>query len=79
MDRESCRKEIAWYNKGVYLGYLSKYNEAIDAFNNAIAINPQDANAWNAKGNALTNLRKDDEAIKAYDNAISIDSQFASA
>ena len=43
----------AWNNKGVALGNLNKYDEAMKAFDKAIEINPQDSDAWNNKGVAL--------------------------
>src|SRR5512137_927669 len=53
-----------WNDKGTALGYLGKYDEAIQAYNEAIKINPQHAAAWNNKGEALRSQGKYDEAIK---------------
>jgi len=69
----------AWHNKGVALGELGKYDEAIKACDKAIEINPQFATAWYNKGVCLNNLGKHDDAIKAYDKAIEINPQFAKA
>ena len=53
--------------KGNALFIESKYNESIEAFDEAIKLNPQYVEAWNNKGLALKNLGKYDEAIKAQD------------
>ena len=40
----------AWYNKGVALGKLGKFNEAMKVYDKAIEINPNDSDAWYNKG-----------------------------
>ena len=47
----------AWYNKGIALDNLGKYDEAIKAYDEAIKLDPNDAVAWNNKGVALFSLR----------------------
>ena len=47
--------------KGLRAG---RYEEAIKAYDEALKINPQDADAWTNKGNALSNLGRKEEAIK---------------
>ena len=44
----------------------------MEAFEEAIEINPHNSYAWSNKGAAFGNLNKFDEAIKAYDKAIEI-------
>ena len=39
-----------WYDKGVNLSNQSNYNEALIAFDKAIELNPQYAEAWAGKG-----------------------------
>ncbi len=46
-----------------------KYEEAIKAYDKAIEINPENADAWYNKGFALYELGKNEEATKAYDTA----------
>lgn len=59
--------------------HLEKYDEALAAFNKALEIDPQYADAWNNKGFALNFLGRHDEAIKAFDMAIEIESGFEEA
>jgi tetratricopeptide (TPR) repeat protein len=48
----------------------SKLNEAIEAFDETIKLDPKNVTAWNNKGKAFNRLNRNDEAIKAYDEAI---------
>ncbi len=65
--------------EGSVLTSSGKYMDAINIYDKAIKINPQDASAWNGKGIVLDELGKYDEAIKAYDKAIEIDPQYFDA
>lgn len=56
-----------------------KFDEAIKAYDKAIEINPQFAEAWNNKGVALKARHHDEDAIKAYDEAIKLNPKFAMA
>jgi tetratricopeptide (TPR) repeat protein len=69
----------AWYNKGTALDELSRYDDAISAYDKAINLDPQCAEAWNNKGTALGRLGRFDDAIKAYEKAIEINPQYALA
>ena len=44
---------------------LNKFNEAIEAYDKAIEIDPKNLEAWNNKGIALNELNKYDEAHKS--------------
>ncbi len=60
----ACGQQNAedWNNKGYALLNQSNYDEAIQAFDNAIEIDPQNAYAWYGKGVALGN--KEAQSIK---------------
>ncbi|MFB3764798.1 MAG: tetratricopeptide repeat protein [Methanotrichaceae archaeon] len=64
---------VSWLNQGLALGVQGKYGEAVQAFDNAIQIDPQYEAAWYLKGTALNKQGMYNEAIQAYDKAIDID------
>lgn len=59
-----------WIHKGVDLYGLGSYNETIQAFDRAIEIDPQYADAWSRKGIVLSRLGKYDEALRAFNKSI---------
>lgn len=60
---------VDWDNEGVHLRAQGKYNEAIQAFDKAIEIDLQDADAWYEKSYALNKLGRTTEANAAYAKA----------
>jgi tetratricopeptide (TPR) repeat protein len=54
-------------NRGAALSNESKYEEAVKAYDEAIKLDPDFADAWYKKGVALKNRGKYDETIMAYD------------
>ncbi|WP_143288267.1 CHAT domain-containing protein, partial [Calothrix rhizosoleniae] len=69
----------AWYNRGVALGYLEKYEEAIASYDKAVEIKPDYDTAWNNRGSALFYLRRYEEAIASYDKAVEIKPDYDTA
>jgi tetratricopeptide (TPR) repeat protein len=65
--------EVTWYNLGLELGKLGRYEEAIIAFRRAIEIKEDDANAWHNLGVAFYKLGKNEEAIKAFTKVKALD------
>ncbi|MDA0268046.1 MAG: tetratricopeptide repeat protein [Cyanobacteria bacterium] len=63
---------LLWGEIGVALGNLGRYEEAIAAYDAALAIKPDKHEALNNKGIALGNLGRYEEAIAAYDAALAI-------
>lgn len=55
------------------------YKQAIEAYNRAIALNPQDAVAYNNRGLSYAQLKGFDRAIESYTRAIEIHPRYASA
>jgi hypothetical protein len=68
-----------WIKEANALSDAGKYEESLQAYDQAIKIDPIDAEAWNNKGVALNKLVRHSEALAAYEKAIAIDSQYAEA
>jgi tetratricopeptide (TPR) repeat protein len=66
-----------WYDQGNFLVSEGKYDSAIEAFNNAIRLDPQFGLAWNGKGLAFYNLHRYDEAFDAYIKSAELDPKYA--
>src|SRR5260221_233577 len=62
-----------WTNEGISLHNLKQYEEALTAYEQAVRLDPNDADAYNGKGISLYNLRRYEEALTAYDQAIHLD------
>ncbi len=60
----------AWFNIGSLLADLGRHGEALEAYDKAIKINPQYANALHQKGIILSELGRHEEALEALDKAI---------
>jgi tetratricopeptide (TPR) repeat protein len=73
----SSKKQLI--NKGNALYLQGKYEEAIQAYDIAIELDPKYAEAWYNKGNALRNQGRYNEAIQAYNTTIEINSRHAGA
>ena len=63
--------------KGLALYNLRKYNEAMEYYDRAIKMDPNNAYAWYNKGNALYASGKYNEAMEYYDRAIKMDPSYA--
>ncbi len=72
--KEPSDRAIAFLNKGIALYDLKQYDEAINAYNKAIAIDPEYANNFYNKGLALYKSGRYDEAITTLNKAIAINS-----
>jgi len=65
--------------KGQTLLNLDQPEQALERFEEAIALEPHSIEAWIKKGTALEKLQRIDEAIAAYDQAIAVDNSMATA
>ncbi|MCX6674748.1 MAG: tetratricopeptide repeat protein [Methanothrix sp.] len=72
-DEIESKSAEVWFNKGVALTSLGRYDEALQAYDRALEMDSQMVGAWHNKGHALNSLGRYDEALQAYDKAIQID------
>ena len=68
-----------YYNQGNDLLASEKHEEALAAYDKAIELDPDYANAWDSRGVSLDNLEKYEKAISSYDKAIKLDPDYANA
>ena len=66
-------------NMGIALKDQGKLEEAIEAYNKALAIKPDYAEAYYNMGVALKDQGKLEEAIEAYNKALAIKPDYAEA
>ncbi len=64
---------------GKKLSELGRYEEAVEACDRAIELQPDGALAWKNKGVAFFRLRRYEEALEACDRAIELQPDYASA
>ncbi|MBN1324512.1 MAG: PKD domain-containing protein, partial [Methanotrichaceae archaeon] len=63
--------------KGATLYAMGQYEEALQAFDEALWINPYNIDAWTDKGVALSELGRYEEALQAYGEALKINPDYA--
>ena len=68
-----------WYEIGRQAINAKRWNEALNAYNKAIEVNPNDASAYNNRGLAYHNLDKRNMAIADYDKAIELNPEYGDA
>jgi len=71
-------KQGAWYRLGVILALAGNYEQALAAYQRAIALDPKYASPHNGMGNVYADLGRYDEALAAYQRAIALDPKYAS-
>jgi PKD repeat protein len=74
---KSC--EIVWFNRAIILSMLGKYDEAINASDEALQLDMTDAGAWSNRGCAFEMYGSNREAIRSYDKALFYDESLAQA
>lgn len=60
---------VRWKLKGSSLGNLGRPEEALVCFDDALALDPRDADAWYSKGAALGNSLRHREALACFEEA----------
>jgi serine/threonine protein kinase len=66
-----------WFDEGLALGKLNRYEEALVAYEQAIRLNPNDAGAYYYKGVALGELKRYEEELVAYEHALRLNPNYA--
>jgi len=61
-----------WIDRGNSLIFLRRFEDAILAYDHAIALHPTNYQAWYGKGTALSRTGKQDDALSAFDRALTI-------
>jgi tetratricopeptide (TPR) repeat protein len=64
---------------GAALGGLGRYSEALEAFERAVELDPEDAFAHLQRGEALMELNRDGEALEAFERAVELDPEDAAS
>lgn len=67
------------YAKGIELNQAGQFQAAINAFDEAIAINPTVAKVYFAKGSCYSTLMKFEQAVEAYTKAIAENTEYMEA
>ncbi len=67
------------YQQGHTLYHLSRYEEALKRYENAIEIKADYVEAWKEKGDTLSRLNQNEAAMDAYDRAIQLNPQYLDA
>ncbi len=75
----AAREAQTWLEKGDMLKDLKQYQEAVEAYDQAIRHNPDAADAYYGKGYALNNLKNYEQAMRAFEHAILLKPDFANA
>ena len=68
-----------WYNRGVESAKAGNPQKALDAFEQALDLDSEDARAWNGKGNALLLLNRYGEALNAFERSLDLNPEFSPA
>ena len=64
-----------WMSKGTVLRDQGKYDQALQAYEKSIELDPKYAYPWNGKGTVFHNQKRYHDAIKCYDRAIKLNPQ----
>jgi tetratricopeptide (TPR) repeat protein len=75
-DANNAKKHM---RKGISLARAGQHKRALEAFDEALKLKPDDSAIWYTKGIILDELGHHDEAIKAFDKALQYKPNFASA
>jgi tetratricopeptide (TPR) repeat protein len=72
-DTSPANTAAAWNDLGNSFASQKRYDMAIDAYNRAIALEPNFARAYFSRGVALAALGRHEQALESYDRALELD------
>ncbi|MEG3929324.1 tetratricopeptide repeat protein [Microcoleus sp. D3_18a_C4] len=67
-----------WLEKARCLQNLERYDEALESFDRAIELDPNDLSALVLRGNLLYNLKRYDDALASFDRALELEANYQS-
>ena len=71
---------VAYRNRGFYYHHQAgRLQDALADYDQALALDPQNANLWHARGDVLSDLNQDDSALVNFDRAIALQPTLAAA
>jgi len=74
--KDEIRREL---NDGIRASYATKYEIAIEHYNNVLDIDPQNTEAYLNLGRVFFNKKKYEKAMEYYNKTIEIDSSYGEA
>jgi tetratricopeptide (TPR) repeat protein len=69
----------AWFNKGVVLGRMGRYDEELASFERALELQPDDADTWGNKGVVLGGMGRYEEALASFERSLQLQPDNANA
>ncbi len=73
LEGDKSDHENLWTEKGWTLGKLGRYEKALECFDRATQISPENVRTWRGKGTVLAILGKYPEAMKCFEKGIELD------
>lgn len=77
--RTPAKTKVEWLKEGNAHRNAKRYEEALQAYDHALRLDPNYANAYYNKGNVLLGLQQYEEALQAYDHVLRLDPSYAYA
>jgi protein O-GlcNAc transferase len=73
------KKAVYYYNLGAVLRGLKRFEEALASYDNALALEPDDAETFNNRGTVLLDLNRPDDALENFAKALDLQPGYADA
>jgi cytochrome c-type biogenesis protein CcmH/NrfG len=70
---------MGWFNRGLALMALDRYGEALQSYNRAVNLDPQNADYWTGRGMALMALNDNATSLAAFEQALKLNPSQAQA